>query len=533
MNIKAKLSEIFGLDLRSLALFRITLSILIILDLIVRAIYLRAHYTDFGLFPRVSLIGQSPNGISLHIMSGRVEWQAFLFILAGIFALMLLAGYRTWLATFFSWFLMVSLHNRNIRVLQGGDVLFHLLLFWSLFLPLGARCSVDRVLASSQEKEAGNNQKYFSSAGTFGLFAQIAMMYFFAVAQKLTPSAYSIWWKEGTAVRYALSLDQFTTPIGHALWHFPGLLKLFNYLTLLIEGLGPFLLFSPFWNGPIRLIGIILFILLQQGFNACLMLGPFPWVSTVSMLALLPAEFWDRLALNRRLMGWYQTLSHKLSQQIYRISQNQWIRKNILEVYPPSLTELKASKLGSVFALVCVVYILFWNLGNVSQYKIPRRWQWFGIALGIDQRWKMFSPPHRDHGWYVIPGTLKNGKQVDLFRNGAPVSWQKPENIAAMYPTERWRKYMSNLWASKGYRLDFGKYLCRDWNSRHSGEEQLDRFNIYFMKETTRKNFTFTKPEKVLLWNHYCFEVPSWTKPVSRDAGKKPAVFPLADGRKE
>ncbi|MGA1192190.1 MAG: HTTM domain-containing protein, partial [Bdellovibrionota bacterium] len=44
------------LDTRSLALFRIALGLLLLIDLINRAKFLRAHYTDFGVLPRGPLV---------------------------------------------------------------------------------------------------------------------------------------------------------------------------------------------------------------------------------------------------------------------------------------------------------------------------------------------------------------------------------------------------------------------------------------------------------------------------------------------
>jgi hypothetical protein len=40
--------------------------------------------------------------------------------------------------------LLVSLDNRNPLILNAVDSYFRMLLFWSLFLPLGARFSVNR-----------------------------------------------------------------------------------------------------------------------------------------------------------------------------------------------------------------------------------------------------------------------------------------------------------------------------------------------------------------------------------------------------
>jgi len=138
---------VFGCDLRTLALFRINLALLILADLVMRSRDLVAHYTDDGILPRADYLGILNGAVSsLHFISGSAWIEALLFMLAALVALALLAGYRTRLATFVSWLLLLSLQNRNHMILQGGDMLLLLLLFWGLFLPLGARFSVDRAL---------------------------------------------------------------------------------------------------------------------------------------------------------------------------------------------------------------------------------------------------------------------------------------------------------------------------------------------------------------------------------------------------
>jgi hypothetical protein len=63
------LERAYGLDLRSLALFRICLGALIVGDLIRRARDLRAFYTDFGVLPRAVLLEQFAGRwvISVHL----------------------------------------------------------------------------------------------------------------------------------------------------------------------------------------------------------------------------------------------------------------------------------------------------------------------------------------------------------------------------------------------------------------------------------------------------------------------------------
>ncbi len=51
----SKLTNIFGLDLRSLAVFRIGLALVVMADLFSRFRGVSAHYTDQGVLPREAL----------------------------------------------------------------------------------------------------------------------------------------------------------------------------------------------------------------------------------------------------------------------------------------------------------------------------------------------------------------------------------------------------------------------------------------------------------------------------------------------
>jgi hypothetical protein len=286
-SIILKLEELFKLDLRSLALFRVSLALLVLTDLVQRAQDLTAHYTDFGILPRAPLIEIYLYSWlwSLHVLNGTTIFQTFLFIFAGAVALALLFGYKTRFATTLTWILLVSLQNRNPLILHGGDVELRLLLFWGIFLPLGAYYSVDSALNSSQKPLP---KSIFSDA-TVAITLQICMIYWFAWAHKYHP----IWREEGSAVYYALNIDTYVTSFGHFLLKFPPLLVFLNFATLGIELLAPFLLFVPFKNAFFRCFVVVLFILLHIGFGLVFRLELFPFISSVAWLVFLPSKFWN------------------------------------------------------------------------------------------------------------------------------------------------------------------------------------------------------------------------------------------------
>ena len=285
---------VLSIDLRSLALFRILLGGLIMADLMIRGADLSVWMSDEGVFPRDFIIDWSgDNRWSLYFISGSWVWALLLHLVAAGAAMALLLGYRTRLATLISFVFLVSLHNRAPLMLQGGDNLLLLMVFWSIFLPLGARFSMDaaRVHPDQQQTLARQPNQYCSVA-TGAILFQAMAVYFFSAFLKSGPE----WYEEGTAIYYALHLDELTTPLAH-LWRDEHWLTvpLTRYVWWL-ELFGPILIFTPLLRVPIRLLMMFAFISMEVGFILNLYIGLFPFISITSIILFTPSETWDALA---------------------------------------------------------------------------------------------------------------------------------------------------------------------------------------------------------------------------------------------
>ena len=287
----------FGLDLRALALFRILLGLLLLVDLATRLTDLRVFYSDAGVLPRVDLLGRVATGstpwlVSLHMVSGLWGVQLLLFAVAAFCAFCLMIGHRTRLFTFLSWVLLVSLHNRNLTILNAGDLLFRVLLFWSLFLPLGARCSVDAAMREPARDgpEKGNDRTW--SVPAFCFMAQVTILYWATALLKNHP----VWTGDRTAVWYALQLDYMALPLAVLMRELPAAwLELMTRTTLHVEFLVPVLIWIPFLVGPLRLAACVVMIGMHLAFAATLQIGLFSYICSAMWLALLPPRVWDRL----------------------------------------------------------------------------------------------------------------------------------------------------------------------------------------------------------------------------------------------
>jgi predicted DCC family thiol-disulfide oxidoreductase YuxK len=291
------LKTVFGIDLRTLALLRIMLGVAILCDVINRWPYAAALYSDDGVWPRQAAMAfNAASRWSLLYVSGGAWLVHALFVGLVLAALALIYGYRTRVATGIAWVLFVSLTNRNLIIQQGGDILLCLLLFWSLFLPLGARFSIDDAMRSEHAKVDVQTQPrshgYFSAA-TAALLLQASYVYVFGALLKTGPA----WTQDHSAIYYALSLESIARPAGE--WfavHFKGLLSALTAYVYWLELLMPLYMFTPLFFLVFRGIGLFLLILLHLGFAVLLNVGLFPLISIVSLCAFLPGSAWDAMA---------------------------------------------------------------------------------------------------------------------------------------------------------------------------------------------------------------------------------------------
>ncbi len=288
-GLRQKIEELFAIDLRSLALTRIAAALLVLVDLIWRSSSLTAFYSDKGLIPRAALYEKFANSwqLSLHLMSGSTEVEALLFVIGGILALMLLAGYQTRSASFWTWLLFTSLNARNPYVVHGGDSLLNMLLFWGIFAPWGARYSVDSALNPTLT----TLPKRVFSVGTVALLLQMPLVYFFGGVLKNGLE----WRHDFTAILYSLKAPDYALPLGVWMTSYPGWLKVLTASTLVLEMAGALLLFCPFRTKTVRFFVILAFFFLQLGLALTLRLGLFPVVSVAALLPFVPGSFWDRL----------------------------------------------------------------------------------------------------------------------------------------------------------------------------------------------------------------------------------------------
>lgn len=219
------IKRIFAIDYRSLAAFRFALAILSF------AILFNSENSC------TSLCG------SLHLIA----------------AVALFFGWYTRLANFVCLIMLCFLPPMTSQ--GNAEVLLRLLTFWGLFLPIGARWSIDSALASNQAKGV------LSDLCSAALIIQISIIYLF-----------------GELVHYIHTQ---------------------NYQLILLL-LSILLIFSPFKNARCRMLIIIAFTLMHYYslINSDNQL--YDWVCLSMFLVLIPSEVWNYLAVKLRRPNYHK-----------------------------------------------------------------------------------------------------------------------------------------------------------------------------------------------------------------------------------
>lgn len=491
--LPAGLRHRIRIDLRALAAFRIAIGSLLVADLLLRSRNLRAFYTDSGVLPRAALLLDYTHVYSIHAWFGSLQAQIGLFIVAGIAAVAIVIGYRPQAAALISWILLVSLHIRNPMVLNGGDVLLRMLVFWAIFLPTGKRWTLFG-------RTTDRDQSTVMSAASAALLLQMVLLY---VANLVHKSDGSFWFA-GDAVRYVFSLDQFTVLLGNSLEGFSLLLTVFNYVWVGLLLLSPLLLIT---TGITRATIASALVGVHLGMLITMKLGLFPLIAVVGLIPFYPPIVWNAL---RRKISKISKGNDSVKKVIFK---GQSVRDTIRTQVPArrgSILFSSNSISGGKQLLIQVLPIIFLLLillsvgQSVGVATIPEEAATVVETTQTGQSWRMFAPdPPTTDGWFVIQGSPVNGTTRDV-RTGDNVTFDRPPDLAATYPTARWRKYLENVRSvpNENHRSYLAHYFCSQWN--HSREQDIKTVTIYFMAQQSQLKSQTEPITKRRLHQHNC-----------------------------
>jgi predicted DCC family thiol-disulfide oxidoreductase YuxK len=222
---------------RVLGLYRVAIGLLTIYSFALWAKDVAVFFSDDGVLTTRTLA--SAMGREYHTI---LQWFGSPFTvrlaLAALFAaaLCFTVGWHTRLASITLYLLVVSFHERNNLVLNGGDTVLRTMLFFFMFAPAGAAFSVDALRRRLRSPDAP--PALISPWAQRMMQVQVAVIYFVTAYAKSRGALYH----EGVAMYYIFGLVDFNVRGVEQLMNYPLAYSFLTYAVLLVEVAIPFLL---------------------------------------------------------------------------------------------------------------------------------------------------------------------------------------------------------------------------------------------------------------------------------------------------
>jgi hypothetical protein len=437
----------FALDVRSLAVFRIALGLVLVADAALRTRDFPLMFAVDGLFPPALIrdyYDGDPSQWSLALLWNDTRWAAAILALQGIAGACLAAGWRTTTVTVLAWIAQVSVYRRTIPAANAGDVLLSCLLFWSCFLPLGAIWSCDARRAADARRPGG---RWVYGPATVALVLQVMAVYIGAGLAKWNAS-----WLGGEAVRYALSVHDHGTPLGMWLANADWLVRPMTWGVLATEIVAPLVFIA--WPAARSTI-VAAFLLFHVMIWLTMSVGLFAPIGMVAWLPLLPGSLWG--ARGPRLT-------------------------NTVDRDCPSAAARWACAAAIMLAAVSFLH----NQTPWRARPLPAPLRQAIHTTSLTQDWGMFGNVPPQEQWASGRGELANGRVVDVLRDGRPIEAERPAGGFTSLPHHRWHKLLWILPRPKvrPFGPSVAAALAREWNARHDADEQLVTLEIRYAQRT-------------------------------------------------
>lgn len=411
------LRAIFGLDGRSLALFRVLMGVLLWVKILQLWPDLGLIFADNGLLPRTLLAENTTQPwqwLSVYAWGGSSSFVHMVAVFHLGVAVAFILGWQMRWMTILLWFLTFSLNMRNPMILNGGDKVMTVFLFWGMFLPLGSRLSLDGLRKT-------NGQKKPSLVAVFGgtcFVLQLVALYVLSGYAK----SHAVWCVDHSAVRYALMNEAYVRPLGTLLLGHGGFLRILAMATLFLEQVVIFLILCPVYSVLFRVVVPLLFAAFHLGIALTLDVGLFSYACVIVWVALLPGEVFD------------------------------WMRERIFGL--GSDAELVSDKriVGSGLLPYCLAggVMVYMIVGTIWPGK-PKSIQNIATApiraLRLTQFWNLYAPsPSFSTRWFAIQAIGDHSHRAIVYpRREAEITVASDDVVPNTYPVFYLRKYFYGL----------------------------------------------------------------------------------------
>jgi Vitamin K-dependent gamma-carboxylase len=476
-----------SLDPRSLGLVRIYLGCLLLADLLRRIPQLSTWYTNDGPLPNHVLMWRpiAEYQFSLFFLVSHRGEAAFLFALCGLVFALFAVGLHTRWMHFLSLVAICSLHNRLALFEDGSEVTTRLLTFWTMFLPMGARFSVDAVRRAAVDGGATREERPAISLAVPAILLQIALLYTFNVLHKNGET-----WRDGTVVHYVLHQDRIVTWLGWKLRPYVtlGLSQFLTYSALATEAALPLLVLSPLATKVTRRIAIALAIGLHTGFALLLNLGMFSFNMVGFYLLLLSDRDW----------AWLARLPHSFALTIERAVASLADRWDHGASRPARTRQRERLARFATHAREATVIVFVIALGSqvmVENQALPDalrvRNQPLALRLLVEyprfmEGWSMFAPdaPKGDSFLYVDAITV-DGRHVDPINALASRVSSLPVPSIPEYldQGDAWCDYTANVVGREEYYGTLADFIRAYPRRTHRARDRIQSFEVWMLED--------------------------------------------------
>ncbi|MBK3497196.1 HTTM domain-containing protein [Viridibacillus sp. YIM B01967] len=232
---------------------------------------------DFELFQSTMI---DYNSFSLYGLSASPLFFEIIFHLGLIFAFLYTIGFKGRFTSIVNFILVFSIHERNHLILDGGDNVMRIILFYLIFAQTTRFFSVDSYRRQITDREV-KTSFVSSSLHNLAILAavmQLCIMYLNSALYKVMGEV----WQNGTAVYYTLQVEEYSLPFFRNIINSSDLIiALVTYGTVIVQISFPFLLF----NKRTKYFSLILVVGMHIGIG--IVMGLFTFSITMIVIDLL------------------------------------------------------------------------------------------------------------------------------------------------------------------------------------------------------------------------------------------------------
>jgi len=469
------------IDTRSLAVLRIGFGVLLCVDILLRGRNFTYYYTEHGVVP-YSIVSElftpyndvySPTStLPIFELTTSSLFIGGVFIAAFITGLLLIVGYKTTLATVLAFVFVSMIDARNPFVLSYADTVFHLLLFWSIFLPLGERWSIDATQRFRETKE--NTTSVWSAL----ILLQILTMYLGNAYHKLQPD----WSVDSALFPVMTAIDRVTYTQIKYVNEYELLLQPVSHTWTGLMLISPLLLFL---NGKSRAVLTIPFLLAHLMMAATFRIGAFPYIVIIALFLFIQTPVWDAISIkankHSQLLRLYDTIT--------RISTT--VGRKLTSIEPRKETQHKWKKqvqtLCVVILIISTTLLIVVTIGNAAGTINSEHGGTETILETIDvaglhqPAWDFYAsdPPYHDR-YLVLVAKTNDGEYVNIETNehventSESIANQRPYENEELHKKNdnsyRDRFYYSSIISSNSTNIDdireeYVKYHSESWST--------------------------------------------------------------------